>query len=145
MSMNNRHIALAEKACKFLTASPDPFHAVHNCVTKLKDNGFQRLAANAPFSGQLEAGGKYYYTVEHSTIVAFCVGKGFKQNTPVGFHMVGCHTDSPNLKIKPRSKKHASGCKLLAVETYGGGLWHTWFDVSYYLYLYLPIAELLDS
>mmetsp|Transcript_11105 Transcript_11105/g.18861 ORF Transcript_11105/g.18861 Transcript_11105/m.18861 type:complete len:389 (-) Transcript_11105:38-1204(-) len=41
---------------------------------------------------------------------------------------MGCHTDSPNLKVKPRSKKERHGCIQLEVECYGGGLWHTWFD-----------------
>ena len=128
----SKHIGLAERACKFLSASPDPFHAVNNCVLKLKDNGFQGLRSDEPLTGKIQAGGKYYYTVENSTIVAFTVGKDYKPGTAFGFHMVGGHTDSPNLKIKPRSKKSAtsSGCKLLGVECYGGGLWHTWFDVS---------------
>jgi aspartyl aminopeptidase len=124
-----RHVGLAEQACKFLSASPDPFHAVHNCITKLKANGFTKLTASDPFTGQLQAGGKYYYTVEHSTIVAFCVGKAYQPGTAAGFHMIGGHTDSPNLKIKPRSQKSPSGgCTVLGVECYGGGLWHTWFD-----------------
>lgn len=124
-----RHKGLAEQACKFLSASPDPFHAVHNCITKLKANGYTKLTASEPFMGQLQAGGKYYYTVEHSTIVAFCVGKAYQPGTSAGFHMIGGHTDSPNLKIKPRSQKSASGgCTVLGVECYGGGLWHTWFD-----------------
>jgi len=125
-----RYNSLAEKACKFLSASPDPFHAVHNCISQLQQNGFVGLSANEPLTGKIQRGGKYYYTVEHSTLVAFCVGKAFSVGTPFGFHLVGGHTDSPNLKVKPRSQKShpASGCTLLGVECYGGGLWHTWFD-----------------
>lgn len=43
--------------------------------------------------------------------------------------MLGCHTDSPCFKIAPKSKKEdVAGFTELTVQTYGGGLWHTWFD-----------------
>lgn len=124
-----KYIPLAEKACEFLTASPDPFHAVKNCTTRLKEAGFVGLDSAEPMTGKLHAGGKYYYIVEHSTIVAFCVGKSFQQqpstdgspHTSFGFHLIGGHTDSPNIKLKPRTKRSSSGCTLLGVECYGGG------------------------
>jgi aspartyl aminopeptidase len=43
--------------------------------------------------------------------------------------MLGCHTDSPCFKIAPVSKLEGrSGFTQLTVQTYGGGLWYTWFD-----------------
>ena len=53
----------------------------------------------------------------------YCPGEG-------GFKIIGGHSDSPNLKIKPNSKRSPNSANAiqLAVECYGGGLWHTWFD-----------------
>ncbi|KAI2498855.1 peptidase [Fragilaria crotonensis] len=117
------HAEFATKACEFLTNSPDPFHAVANCVAKLDAAGFVALRKRDPFAGKLEPGGKYYYTINHSTLVAFTVGGKYLAGN--GFVVLGGHTDSPNLKVKPRSQKSQHGCLQLGVECYGGGLWHT--------------------
>jgi aspartyl aminopeptidase len=42
--------------------------------------------------------------------------------------MIGCHTDSPCLKMAPRSALKTLGYHQVNVQTYGGGLWRTWFD-----------------
>ena len=84
--------------------------------------GFERLSERVEWA--LRPGGRYFFTRNYSTIVAFAVGA--KAGPGAGFHMVGAHTDSPCLKLKPVSKATGGGCLQLDVETYGGGLWHTW-------------------
>lgn len=122
--MAARHI-VAEQACSFLSASTDPFHAVFSSIQKLKAAGFLSLRSN---NKAIVPGGKYYYDLHHSTLVAFTVGNQFNP-TRSRFKIIGGHTDSPVLKVKPRSKIPSShGVTRLGVETYGGGLWHTWLD-----------------
>jgi aspartyl aminopeptidase len=74
----------------------------------------------------LQPGGKYYLTRNGSSIVAFAIGKKWKAGNPIS--MIGAHTDSPCLRFKPVSKRQSDGFIQVACETYGGGLWHTWFD-----------------
>lgn len=122
----NTFIPFAQKACDFLTASPDPYHSVLNNIVKLEGAGYVVLSKRDAFAGKVEAGGKYYYTFNKTTLVAFSIGLKYQPGN--GFKIIGGHTDSPNLKVKPNSKLSGSGCVMLGVECYGGGLWHTWLD-----------------
>uniref|UniRef100_A0A6U4N1B7 aspartyl aminopeptidase n=1 Tax=Hemiselmis andersenii TaxID=464988 RepID=A0A6U4N1B7_HEMAN len=111
----------------FVNASPTPFNLVSVASTKLKSRGFVELKEEEPWNkGALKAGGKYFFARAASTFVAFAIGGAFEASN--GCKVVGAHTDSPVLKLKPVSKKSAHGYMQLGVECYGGGLWHTWFD-----------------
>lgn len=121
------HLPLARRAMDYLDRSPDPFHAVQTSVERLQSIGFEELDSCTPFTGAIKPGGMYYFTKDRSTLVAFAVGEQYQAGN--GFKIICGHTDSPNLKVKPRSKRGPnSGYAQIAVECYGGGLWHTWFD-----------------
>jgi aspartyl aminopeptidase len=108
----------------FLNASPTAFHAVDEAKKQLKTAGYQQISEKENW--ELKPGHKYFFTRNHSTIVAFAIGKRFVAGN--GFYIVGAHTDSPCLKLKPVSKVVKGGILEVGVQTYGGGLWHTWFD-----------------
>jgi aspartyl aminopeptidase len=113
------HLPLAHKAMEYLDASPDPFHAVQTSVNLLEKVGFEEIDETRPFF--LEKGGKYYFTRNKSTLVVFAIGTKYVAGEG-GFKIIGGHTDSPNLKVKPRSKRTSvGGCKQIGVECYGGG------------------------
>jgi aspartyl aminopeptidase len=120
------HRDIANRCAAYLDSSPDPFHATATTTKRLADAGFTCLNERDAWSSNIKPGGKYFYTRNKSCVVAFAVGGAYQAGN--GFKVIGAHTDSPNLRIKPRSKRGDAGCRQLDIECYGGGLWHTWFD-----------------
>ncbi|KZL68883.1 aspartyl aminopeptidase (zinc I metalloprotease) [Colletotrichum tofieldiae] len=110
----------------FVNASPTPYHACATAAARLEKAGFTKIKERDSWNSALHPGGKYYLTRNGSSIVAFAIGKKWKPGNPVA--MIGAHTDSPTLRIKPVSKKNNVGFLQVGVETYGGGIWHSWFD-----------------
>ena len=110
---------------EFLAASPTPFHAVREMAARLADAGF-RLRPETD-AWQLDPGGRYFTTRNDSSIIAWTVPA--RPRLPEsGLRMVGAHTDSPCLKVKPQPESSKNGYRQLGVEVYGGALLNPWFD-----------------
>lgn len=110
--------------CDFLDASPTPFHATAEMATRLDAAGFIALNENGPWTLQLGQG--YYVTRNQSSLIAWTQGEA--PLIEQGIRMLGAHTDSPCLKVKPEADLHDHNSWRLAVEVYGGALLAPWFD-----------------
>lgn len=111
-------------AISFIQRSPTPFHAVKTMSSMLKQAGFEELKEGDLWS--LTKGKRYYVCKNESSIIAFRLGK--RALSEAGFRMVGAHTDSPCLKVKPEAIIQSKGYLQLGVEVYGGALLNPWFD-----------------
>jgi len=116
----------AQKFAEFLTqASGSPFVATSVVKKILLDAGFEELDESKHW--QLKCGGKYFFTRNGAAVHAFAIGAKYNIETGA-FAVAGAHTDNPALRLKPRSKTSSVGVSLASIETYGGGIWQTWFD-----------------
>lgn len=108
----------------FIDRSPSPYHAVAESVRRLEAAGFRGAAETEVWD--VAPGDRLYVVRSEGSLAALQVG----EVTPAeaGFRIVGAHSDSPNLRIKPRADLEAHGYRQLAVEPYGGLLRHTWLD-----------------
>ncbi|MFF4216771.1 MULTISPECIES: M18 family aminopeptidase [Streptomyces] len=106
----------------FLAASPSPYHAVANTAERLEKAGFRQVAETDAWDAT--TGGKY--VTRGGAIIAWYVPEGATPASP--FRIVGAHTDSPNLRVKPLPDTGSAGWRQVAVELYGGTLLNTWLD-----------------
>ncbi|MFP6624395.1 MAG: M18 family aminopeptidase [Myxococcota bacterium] len=109
---------------RYIDRSPTPYHAVAETSARLRAAGYQQLAEDAVW--ELAPGDRRFLERNEGSLVAFEVG--MESPASGGFHVIGAHTDSPNLRLKPLADVTAHGYRQLAVEPYGGVLLHTWLD-----------------
>jgi aspartyl aminopeptidase len=114
----------AQALLDFIDASPSPWHAVQTTEEHLKAAGYTRLEETARW--QLTPGGRYYVVRGGSSIVVFVIGRQPLEQT--GFRIVGAHTDSPGLRLKPKAAHASEGVVRLGVEVYGGPILATFAD-----------------
>ncbi len=109
----------------FLAAARTPYHAVAEMGQRLEAAGFVCLHERDAWA--LTPGGRYFTTRNGSSIVAWIMPKE-RMLEDCGLRMVGAHTDSPCLKVKPAPEMNRHGYLQLGVEVYGGALLNPWFD-----------------
>ena len=108
----------------YIDASPTPFHAVDETTARLRAAGYRHLDETQPWD--VAPGDRVYVVRGGGSVAAFHLGR-----TPLaeaGARLIGAHTDSPNLRMKPNPELQQAGFAQLGVEPYGGVLLHTWID-----------------
>ncbi|MBO1335676.1 M18 family aminopeptidase [Streptomyces sp. VRA16 Mangrove soil] len=111
-----------EDLLAFLRESPSPYHAVASAVRRLEKAGFTELTGTEEWTGH--SGGRYL--TKGGALLAWYVPEGTPAHAP--FRIMGAHTDSPNLRVKPTPDTGRAGWRQVAVEIYGGVPLNTWLD-----------------
>ncbi|MDO4280421.1 MAG: M18 family aminopeptidase [Peptococcaceae bacterium] len=107
----------------YLDRSLTPYHAAAESRLILAEAGFAPLSADTS-RWQLEVGGRYVVATDDGTTLAFALPRAL----PARLRIIGCHNDSPALRLKPNPVIEREGLALLNLEVYGGPLLGTWFD-----------------
>ena len=108
----------------FIDASPSPWHVIKSVEAQLASFNFKKL--DETLSWSLESGGRYYVVRDESSVIIFVLGQ--KPLVETGFKMIGAHTDSPGLRVKPNAATGVDGLLRLGVEIYGGPILATFTD-----------------
>ena len=102
-----------------LDSSPTPRHLVAYLTAKLLQANF------VDYSNQEIQNSQSGFIARAGSLVAWKLGKQTSKN---GFRIVGAHTDSPGLRIKPNPDDRRFGFNTLQVEIYGSPLLNSWLD-----------------
>ena len=108
--------------CAYVDASPSPFHACAEAGQRLEAAGFSLLAETDAFPTERGR----HYLIRGGSLIAWSTEAAAGPATP--FRVIGAHTDSPNLRIKPQPDLTRAGWQLLGVEFYGWPLFNSWLD-----------------
>ncbi len=123
--MKDLYLKDAGELISFISKSPSRFHAVEQAGMILEAAGYEEL--NIQKKWVLERGGKYFTKKNDSSLAAFIVGNG--DLSEEGFRIIGSHTDSPSIRIKPNPQMKVEKNYLkLNTEIYGGPILYSWFD-----------------
>jgi len=123
MSLTDKTRTAAHELIDFIDASPSPWHAVASAEARLQTAGYIRLEEGERWQLAKDA---RYYVVRGASMVAFV--SGTLPIAQTGFRIIGAHTDSPGLRLKPKAALGGDGLARLGVEIYGGPILATFTD-----------------
>jgi len=106
----------------FIDAAPSPYHAAADGLRRLTEAGFTELVQADPWP----SGPGRYVVADGGSLFAWVVPADCAPDSP--FRLLGAHTDSPTLKLKPQPDTGRTGLRQLGVEVYGGALLNSWLD-----------------
>jgi aspartyl aminopeptidase len=107
---------------RYLDASTSPFHAAANAAARLDAAGFVAVGDEGDWAVLPPDG----YLVRDGGMIAWRTPADATVTTP--FRLIGAHTDSPGLRVKPNPDAGSLGWRQLNVEVYGGILNNSWLD-----------------
>ena len=108
----------------FIDSSPTPYHAVDELKQRFRLAGYEELIEAEVWN--LQPNAKYMLSRNGGSFIAFRVGSISPEYE--GFKIIGAHTDSPHLKLKPHPVYKKAGYIQVGVEVYGSVLLGTWTD-----------------
>ena len=113
---------VARDLCAFIDASPSPYHACDEAARRLEAVGYSELSEADAWDSPTGS----WFVRRGGALVAWSHGDGVPKEA--GFRIVAAHTDSPNLRVKPRPDTGSAGYRQLSIEVYGGVLLNSWLD-----------------
>ena len=109
----------------FIEASPSPYHAAAAAIDRLGAAGLVETGRSESWS-ELDAA-QGFVVRDGGSVVAVRAADGIDPDR-LRFSVIGAHTDSPNLRIRPQPDSGTLGYRQLGVEIYGGVLLNSWLD-----------------
>ncbi|WP_159717443.1 M18 family aminopeptidase [Actinomyces marmotae] len=115
--------AYARELMDYVSASPSSYHAAAEAARRLAAAGFTALDETEPWGPDTPRRG---YAVRDGAIAAWVLPEAPGRDS--AFRIVGSHTDSPALMLKPAAQMGRDGFALIGAEVYGGPLLNSFLD-----------------
>ncbi|WP_299573525.1 M18 family aminopeptidase [uncultured Williamsia sp.] len=110
--------------CRFVDASPSPFHVCATVADTLRAAGWTELRETDGWANAGLASEGRFFVVRGGSVIAWDA-RGVDSSL---FRIVGGHTDSPNLRVKQHPEYISAGLAMVGLEPYGGAWLNSWLD-----------------